>query len=106
MIRRPPRSTLFPYTTLFRSPVALGTAHLRRLSPQRHAVPAGGAHRVGGTPAEWQVHGIGGAGPPPPTLRPPPRQLPGRASPPPPLLLGVGDRPPPGGGHRLLPPPP
>src|SRR5258708_16095359 len=24
MIRRPPRSTLFPYTTLFRSPVAFG----------------------------------------------------------------------------------
>src|SRR5258708_26856581 len=24
MIRRPPRSTLFPYTTLFRSPVRLG----------------------------------------------------------------------------------
>src|SRR6266581_8453205 len=24
MIRRPPRSTLFPYTTLFRSPVDLG----------------------------------------------------------------------------------
>src|SRR2546422_8335793 len=24
MIRRPPRSTLFPYTTLFRSPVGLG----------------------------------------------------------------------------------
>src|SRR5258708_17353149 len=24
MIRRPPRSTLFPYTTLFRSPAALG----------------------------------------------------------------------------------
>src|SRR3712207_8475625 len=24
MIRRPPRSTLFPYTTLFRSPEALG----------------------------------------------------------------------------------
>src|SRR3989440_8058749 len=24
MIRRPPRSTLFPYTTLFRSPFALG----------------------------------------------------------------------------------
>ena len=23
MIRRPPRSTLFPYTTLFRSPIAL-----------------------------------------------------------------------------------
>src|SRR2546426_8306428 len=28
MIRRPPRSTLFPYTTLFRS-------HLARLDPQR-----------------------------------------------------------------------
>src|SRR2546428_6697533 len=26
MIRRPPRSTLFPYTTLFRSPV-FGTTH-------------------------------------------------------------------------------
>src|SRR5256712_13153445 len=25
MIRRPPRSTLFPYTTLFRSPVAVGS---------------------------------------------------------------------------------
>src|SRR5437879_9604747 len=24
MLRRPPRSTLFPYTTLFRSPLALG----------------------------------------------------------------------------------
>src|SRR2546430_14321407 len=34
MIRRPPRSTLFPYTTLFRS----GTAHPR---PLLH-VPAGG----------------------------------------------------------------
>src|SRR3712207_7546658 len=27
MIRRPPRSTLFPYTTLFRSDVELGRAH-------------------------------------------------------------------------------
>src|SRR2546426_2555950 len=26
MIRRPPRSTLFPYTTLFRSPVSIGQA--------------------------------------------------------------------------------
>src|SRR3712207_7968510 len=32
MIRRPPRSTLFPYTTLFRSPVAVpGRAGNRRL---------------------------------------------------------------------------
>src|SRR3712207_8715871 len=29
MIRRPPRSTLFPYTTLFRSGQALAQAHLR-----------------------------------------------------------------------------
>src|SRR5260370_23107277 len=27
MIRRPPRSTLFPYTTLFRSTVVLGTTN-------------------------------------------------------------------------------
>src|SRR5438034_6534700 len=29
MIRRPPRSTLFPYTTLFRSPVNASTPPLR-----------------------------------------------------------------------------
>src|SRR5256886_11688275 len=31
MIRRPPRSTLFPYTTLFRSPVVLHRDHEHRL---------------------------------------------------------------------------
>src|SRR2546422_5084325 len=35
MIRRPPRSTLFPYTTLFRSDVA-----------KRHGLGAAGAQRV------------------------------------------------------------
>src|SRR2546427_5994427 len=37
MIRRPPRSTLFPYTTLFRSPARLGRARpdLRRQRPSR-----------------------------------------------------------------------
>src|SRR3712207_7286289 len=30
MIRRPPRSTLFPYTTLFRSPVVPVAVHLVR----------------------------------------------------------------------------
>src|SRR2546430_8669161 len=30
MIRRPPRSTLFPYTTLFRSMVRVDRAHVRR----------------------------------------------------------------------------
>src|SRR2546426_3842201 len=33
MIRRPPRSTLFPYTTLFRS--SRGTARRRRQPPNR-----------------------------------------------------------------------
>src|SRR5688572_32177838 len=37
MIRRPPRSTLFPYTTLFRSPQHLGGLH---------AVAEGGAQGV------------------------------------------------------------
>src|SRR5256885_9834622 len=36
MIRRPPRSTLFPYTTLFRSDV------FRRRAPARRAARAGG----------------------------------------------------------------
>src|SRR6202171_4399454 len=34
MIRRPPRSTLFPYTTLFRSSEALATRY-QRLSSRR-----------------------------------------------------------------------
>src|SRR6266498_511652 len=33
MIRRPPRSTLFPYTTLFRSRPGRAGRHLRRLHP-------------------------------------------------------------------------
>src|SRR3712207_9330398 len=51
MIRRPPRSTLFPYTTLFRSPglgpppapprpSRTGGRHLRRAAPPREASPA------------------------------------------------------------------
>src|SRR2546430_9846074 len=34
MIRRPPRSTLFPYTTLFRSPSALDQDQELRRSPE------------------------------------------------------------------------
>src|SRR2546427_3441462 len=33
MIRRPPRSTLFPYTTLFRSLVAAKSSRLHRFDP-------------------------------------------------------------------------
>src|SRR5687767_15773067 len=49
MIRRPPRSTLFPYTTLFRSPeqqIADRIHRLRRArecQPQRADAPAGRA---------------------------------------------------------------
>src|SRR2546429_6219032 len=41
MIRRPPRSTLFPYTTLFRSPSRPRVSH-RRQAP----LPAPPPHRV------------------------------------------------------------
>src|SRR4051812_49821788 len=44
MIRRPPRSTLFPYTTLFRSPSCPGRARSpgpdRRRCPCRRRCPA------------------------------------------------------------------
>src|SRR3712207_2080634 len=42
MIRRPPRSTLFPYTTLFRS-MSMGA-----LSPEAHETLAVGMNRLGG----------------------------------------------------------
>src|SRR3712207_8849632 len=40
MIRRPPRSTLFPYTTLFRSTIRAGIGTLRslRFGPTRNAL--------------------------------------------------------------------
>src|SRR2546429_1003343 len=43
MIRRPPRSTLFPYTTLFRSSLPAGGRRLRRPA----ALAAAGAARRG-----------------------------------------------------------
>src|SRR5260221_8908190 len=49
MIRRPPRSTLFPYTTLFRSPwlpAAAGARPHRSEAPTAHApAPRPGLHR-------------------------------------------------------------
>src|SRR2546425_7741994 len=43
MIRRPPRSTLFPYTTLFRSPfVAQGSVRHRDVSDPSHERNASG----------------------------------------------------------------
>src|SRR3712207_7643234 len=55
MIRRPPRSTLFPYTTLFRSPHAPGRVLDR-------GVPAAG-HRPAAGPAPARRHPTRG-GPP------------------------------------------
>src|SRR2546429_4741498 len=49
MIRRPPRSTLFPYTTLFRS-------ILRRRWRERPVGPAAGA----GRPRRWRARRGGG----------------------------------------------
>src|SRR3712207_7205838 len=49
MIRRPPRSTLFPYTTLFRSRVLVGQHGRRRVERQVDVRLAGEhelAHRV------------------------------------------------------------
>src|SRR2546426_8592942 len=47
MIRRPPRSTLFPYTTLFRSPVAVARGPAERRGPThaRQSVPTDDAGR-------------------------------------------------------------
>src|SRR5262245_65127950 len=50
-MRRPPRPTLFPYTTLFRSPPAGPHAHPARpreglRGPRRPAQPDGALHRL------------------------------------------------------------
>src|SRR5256885_14101894 len=68
MIRRPPRSTLFPYTTLFRSRTAPE-------APRAPGRPPGGRSRHRGCCPErgW----TGGAAPAPP--RPRPRAAPPRA---------------------------
>src|SRR3989442_12474267 len=53
MIRRPPRSTLFPYTTLFRSYV--GNHRLAPI-PRRKADRAAQLVRASATPARLQSH--------------------------------------------------
>src|SRR3712207_7886107 len=58
MIRRPPRSTLFPYTTLFRSP----SRRLVELERHDHGVGRGYEQslvEVAGYRVGRQIHGIG-----------------------------------------------
>src|SRR3712207_7040576 len=53
MIRRPPRSTLFPYTTLFRSHIASKQIHQRRHAGQGDRSPAASA--PSGVPSAQRV---------------------------------------------------
>src|SRR3712207_8078523 len=66
MIRRPPRSTLFPYTTLFRSagPARGGRAAgaARALDPGRAAVRARRAHARRDRPRHAAAHRYAAAG--------------------------------------------
>src|SRR3712207_7600175 len=52
MIRRPPRSTLFPYTTLFRSRLELGAR------PRHRAAGGDGERRAGGLRGELDAAGL------------------------------------------------
>src|SRR3712207_7686010 len=52
MIRRPPRSTLFPYTTLFRSSRVLVTALSAAGKHTREPAAAGAVVLVGGGPGD------------------------------------------------------
>src|SRR5437667_6029824 len=58
-IRRPPRSTLFPYTTLFRSSIAVSVAvgrEPRRLPPVAHRTIGIGDERRGAAVARSEEH--------------------------------------------------
>src|SRR3712207_6972630 len=59
MIRRPPRSTLFPYTTLFRSSTrpAVALAERRELDHRHRAVPLDEAESADGAVDHGPGHG-------------------------------------------------
>src|SRR3989442_10089092 len=98
MIRRPPRSTLFPYTTLFRSLALKEVFDLRHHSRRVDTVPGhvdfDARRRVagGGAPAHYHALGL---------LLPPCGE--GRRAPPP-SPPGPGAPPPEGAAPRLGPP--
>src|SRR5256885_7279282 len=56
MIRRPPRSTLFPYTTLFRSGRSLDTAGGRRFGGGVDGARIGGDDAGRGRPCRSEEH--------------------------------------------------
>src|SRR5256885_9831049 len=65
MIRRPPRSTLFPYTTLFRSVAYAGQRHQGKASPlgrsyQRYRGSLRGLGRYGNLFLETRPRGVRG----------------------------------------------
>src|SRR3712207_6887649 len=61
MIRRPPRSTLFPYTTLFRSPGVV--EHLENIVGELDSPPIIMGHSAGGLFTQILLdHGYGAAG--------------------------------------------
>src|SRR2546428_7271994 len=62
MIRRPPRSTLFPYTTLFRSPHKCVAISLNALGGDAGRVEAGES-RVAATPGRLGARGETPRGP-------------------------------------------
>src|SRR3712207_7934194 len=59
MIRRPPRSTLFPYTTLFRSELGRQAGGEQQLEAERELVGArlGGVHRADARVQQGQLVG-------------------------------------------------
>src|SRR3712207_8898006 len=63
MIRRPPRSTLFPYTTLFRSQVGVHQVHAGKGDdglPRVRRGRGGQLGRVGEAQVQVHVPGLGG----------------------------------------------
>src|SRR2546429_611913 len=58
MIRRPPRSTLFPYTTLFRSGVGAAVFLDRELDGGDRGAGVGGGAGEGAVPAGGGVVGV------------------------------------------------
>src|SRR3712207_8850932 len=58
MIRRPPRSTLFPYTTLFRSTGSTTSAPAVQPQPQPREIPSGDVATVLPTDATFAELGV------------------------------------------------